>query len=245
MSKSFGYDENAQIARDVVEIEREKRKPAPVFQAGEVLTVKGGTFVVQNVRRRRVTMDYVPPDEDGETQLKRDEQLDRAMKKAAQQHTPVTAVTGKPIPPRLQQHVLRQVFSHRLQFHMADMETAAGKTSMVLSVPVAFELDELRNILSTAPDPMRGENATVEERLRAYEYDELAAAGEEDEKTFGDVIAAASPESGKSCTDPKRYERYELALKLIGERHAKYELVNLVNWLLKRADDAEAANAGS
>ena len=48
-----------------------------------------------------------------------------------------------------------------------------------------------------------------------------------------DAILAAHP------TYTKDFETYEAALAMVGTRHGKYELVNLVNWLLARATRAE------
>jgi len=55
---------------------------------------------------------------------------------------------------------------------------------------------------------------------------------QKDEHT--DAIHAAHP------TRTKDFETYDTALAMIGTRHGKYELVNLVNWLLVRAKTAEA-----
>ena len=49
-----------------------------------------------------------------------------------------------------------------------------------------------------------------------------------------EAISAAHP------TYTKRFEAYDRALAMIGNRHGKYELVNLANWLLARAETAEA-----
>lgn len=226
-----------QLTKDVAEIQKKQSKPAPKFSEGEILDVKGGVFRVHQVRRRRLTVDFIPEDEAQDAKLKRVQQLDSIMMRAAQSETPVTKAVGTPIPPRLQKHILRQIFANKLPLVMLHVENLGeGKTGMEVGTLTTFEAEELKSILNTPPDPVR-EDMTLEEKLRAYEYDELATAGEEDEKTFGPEIAAASPESGKSCEDPRRYTRYELALKLVGERHEKYALVNLVNWLLKCADD--------
>jgi hypothetical protein len=37
-----------------------------------------------------------------------------------------------------------------------------------------------------------------------------------------------------------RHDLYQEAMRLVGERHAKGDLVELVNWLLSRIDDAAA-----
>ncbi len=40
----------------------------------------------------------------------------------------------------------------------------------------------------------------------------------------------------------KRYDLHDEAMRLVGERHAKGDLVDLVNWLLARIDAAEKGN---
>jgi hypothetical protein len=55
---------------------------------------------------------------------------------------------------------------------------------------------------------------------------------QKDEHT--EAIRAAHP------TRTDDFETYDTALAMIGTRHGKYELVNLVNWLLARAKAAEA-----
>lgn len=55
-------------------------------------------------------------------------------------------------------------------------------------------------------------------------------------KTFEAEIMAAHPESFPDAGTPaqaaERFERWNLACVLVGERHEKAELVRLVNWLL-------------
>jgi cell division protein FtsB len=46
-------------------------------------------------------------------------------------------------------------------------------------------------------------------------------------------------------TETDSYGRDEIAMKMVGNRHGKYELVDLVNWLLKCADDAKAERSNS
>lgn len=50
-------------------------------------------------------------------------------------------------------------------------------------------------------------------------------------KTFEAEILAAHPESNPN--NPRAHEHWDLAMKLVGERHEKAELVRLVNWLLQ------------
>jgi len=45
-------------------------------------------------------------------------------------------------------------------------------------------------------------------------------------------------EAAHPC-ETEEYRRYETAMKMVGNRHGKYELVNLVNWLLRCADKAK------
>lgn len=49
-------------------------------------------------------------------------------------------------------------------------------------------------------------------------------------KTFEAEILAAHPESNPN--NPLAHEHWDLAMKLVGERHEKAELVRLVNWLV-------------
>lgn len=79
--------------------------------------------------------------------------------------------------------------------------------------------------------PIHGEAADEIERLQAllgkYEYEETQSAKEEEDKTFGKEIMAVHPTAEGATTS-----MYALAMKLVSERHKKFELVNLVNWLL-------------
>jgi len=50
-----------------------------------------------------------------------------------------------------------------------------------------------------------------------------------------DAILAVHP---VNSTDPERHNRFALAMKMVGNRHGKYELVGLVHWLLTRLDAA-------
>lgn len=56
------------------------------------------------------------------------------------------------------------------------------------------------------------------------------------------AIEAAHPiNSGDPYNGLSRWKVYEAALEMVGNRRGKYELVNLVNWLLLRAKLAEFA----
>jgi len=54
---------------------------------------------------------------------------------------------------------------------------------------------------------------------------------------WSDAINAIHP---MNATDPKRHHRFMVALAMVGNRHGKYELVGLTQWLLTRAEKAEA-----
>lgn len=54
---------------------------------------------------------------------------------------------------------------------------------------------------------------------------------------WSEAIKAVHP---MNSDDPKRHERFMTALEMVGNRHGKYELVGLVQWLLTRAETAEA-----
>lgn len=53
------------------------------------------------------------------------------------------------------------------------------------------------------------------------------------------VYPIGNPNADTSC-----FKRYENALRMVGKRRSKYALVDLVNWLLTRAEQAEKALAG-
>lgn len=53
-----------------------------------------------------------------------------------------------------------------------------------------------------------------------------------------DAIRAAHP------TRTKQYETWDRALAMVGKRHGKYELVDLVNWLLVRAEQGSPTTHG-
>lgn len=57
---------------------------------------------------------------------------------------------------------------------------------------------------------------------------------------WSDAVRAVHP---TRSDDPKRHERFMTALEMVGNRHGKYELVGLVQWLLTRAERAEAEAA--
>lgn len=51
-----------------------------------------------------------------------------------------------------------------------------------------------------------------------------------------DEIDAAHPMEDANESDKTRWHRYQEALRMVGAKHSKYALVDLVNWLLKRLD---------
>lgn len=62
-------------------------------------------------------------------------------------------------------------------------------------------------------------------------YDSLPPGPWEDKRDeFSEAIDAEFP------TRSGNYERYVKALKMVTNRYGKYELVNLVNWLLSRIE---------
>lgn len=66
----------------------------------------------------------------------------------------------------------------------------------------------------------------IQSHLNSYNYEEGEIKEEGPTQTYYDEIQKAHPNF------TGQYKNYELALKLVGERHGKYELVDLVNWLL-------------
>jgi hypothetical protein len=66
----------------------------------------------------------------------------------------------------------------------------------------------------------------LREKLKRYEFDEKEI--NKSPKTFEKEIEDALPDFTND------FKSYDLAVKLVGERHDKYDLVDLVNWLLAR-----------
>jgi hypothetical protein len=57
------------------------------------------------------------------------------------------------------------------------------------------------------------------------------------EMTYEEQIKESHP---MRCEDPDRYKADAMAMKLVGERHVKRDLVNLVRWLIM--DNAKTVN---
>ena len=105
---------------------------------------------------------------------------------------------------------------------------------------------EIEALKSDVSDLVRAgsDEATENERLVKERDEALAEIARRDavaKAKWGDqadehseAISAAHP------TYTKLFEPYNRALAMIGNRHGKYELVNLANWLLVRAETAEA-----
>lgn len=60
-----------------------------------------------------------------------------------------------------------------------------------------------------------------------------------DDKPDEHTVAIAAAHPLKQDTTAS-HERYARALKMVENRHSKYALVDLVHWLLTRAETAEA-----
>lgn len=72
-----------------------------------------------------------------------------------------------------------------------------------------------------------------DERIfRPEEYDI-----DDKEKTFQKEIDASHPMRTK-----KDHDTYALAVELVSQRHGKYDLVNLVNWLLLQTNVVKESN---
>jgi hypothetical protein len=130
---------------------------------------------------------------------------------------------------------------------IAGCEAAAVQTAMLreygnlcaTNESLAKERDQLRAEIARldAEKPWLKEANATNADLRAEverltKLRELALSDAPDQWTK--EIDAAHPMETDS------YGRYEIAMKMVGNRHGKYELVDLVNWLLKCADDAKA-----
>lgn len=129
--------------------------------------------------------------------------------------------------------ILRAMVVGQRFFKLQAAETKDNKTRMLLSTFISVPVDTLTYWLQHGgedPESVLSEESAVE-KLRRYEFEELAHTAEGLAKTFGAEIEAAHPMSADTPT-ASDFTRHELAMKLVGERHAKYELVDLVNWLL-------------
>jgi hypothetical protein len=97
--------------------------------------------------------------------------------------------------------------------------------------PLEKYFDEMRAEIAQ----LRTALAEARAKLDRYEFDERSANNEH--KKFAAEIAAAHP---TESNDPDSDDRYVTALALVSERHGKYELVDLVHWLLTERDTARA-----
>ncbi len=66
---------------------------------------------------------------------------------------------------------------------------------------------------------------------------------EDKEDEWTPAIDAAHPMSKPGHMTHEESDRYKTAMKMVGHRHGKYALINLVNWLLERAAKSEDAAA--
>jgi hypothetical protein len=80
--------------------------------------------------------------------------------------------------------------------------------------------------------PIQREAAEAIEALLAAQTKSMSDKDDE----FTDRIDAAHPTCTNKHDDPECWARYSMALEMIGNRHGKYALVDLVNWLLKERD---------
>jgi hypothetical protein len=150
-------------------------------------------------------------------------------------------VIGKPLPKEVNRAVLRAMVAGDRYFKLDAAATKDGKTRMQLSTLISVPVDVLKHWLEhDGEDP---ESVLSEEdansKLRRYEFMELENEADELAKTFGAEIVAAHPMNAEDST--ATFTRHGLAMQLVGERHAKCELVELVNWLLTFKDKVEAA----
>jgi len=75
-----------------------------------------------------------------------------------------------------------------------------------------------------------------EETIRATQALAVPGNWKDRDDQWSDEIEAVHP---VNSTDPLRHKRFETAMEMVGNRHGKYELVGLVQWLLTRCDKAE------
>lgn len=142
--------------------------------------------------------------------------------------------------------ILRAMVVGQRFFKLQAADTKDNKTRMLLSTFISVPVDTLAYWLQHGgedPESVLSEESAVE-KLRRYEFEELVHTAEGLAKTFGAEIDAAHPMSADTPT-ASDFTRHELAMKLVGERHAKYELVDLVNWLLRYKEAAEPATTST
>jgi hypothetical protein len=85
-----------------------------------------------------------------------------------------------------------------------------------------------------SPQCVMKERDLLQQKLRRYIFEEKEYEKEESKKKFYKEILEHDP--FELPMGEEKWEQYNLALELVGERHDKYELVALVNWLLIKAN---------
>lgn len=118
------------------------------------------------------------------------------------------------------------------------LELLNGDSKMAGMV-VWFPRDKLKKALKegrSAHADLAAEVKALREQLKKYEYDQQEV--EKEPKRFQEEIEKAHPESSGD------HHSYGLALELVGERHGKYELVDLVNWLISNGSPEFKQNLG-
>jgi len=120
---------------------------------------------------------------------------------------------------------------------------ADARNGTPVTDPNEHDADELAEIISD----LRALLLDYQERGRALEAASPVVPAPEGEAVgdpvlwkdrpdeWTDAILAAHP---VNSTDPERHNRFALAMKMVGNRHGKYELVGLVHWLLTRLEAA-------
>ena len=86
------------------------------------------------------------------------------------------------------------------------------------------------------------EEALILEKELAAANDLIAKTRKEDWEDRPDQYSVDIEKAVPCCGNhtPADFKRYERALDMVHNRNGKYELVDLVNWLLARAEKAEA-----
>lgn len=79
--------------------------------------------------------------------------------------------------------------------------------------------------------PIHQEAADAIEALLAAQTKSLS----DKDDVYSEAIIAAHPTNSNKHDDPMLWKRYTMAMDMIGNRHGKYALIDLVNWLLKES----------
>jgi hypothetical protein len=98
-------------------------------------------------------------------------------------------------------------------------------------------IERLRHILAAQEKNRWSREGFIEEIERIVAEDGKPWADQKDRWSV--EIAAAHPMRQIPGAE-RDHDRYSEAIEMVGARHSKYALVDLVNWLLKRIDDAKA-----